>query len=143
MADYAFGSIRPTGLWDEMTDAQYLRVYVRQLRQKIESDPERSQFVLTETGIGYRLRAQARWNILGLHRLVSRQRENDHGTKIFEERIGQGRARDEETQDRDAKERPVRQEGQEPQAGDCDRSFRSAICRGEGPEEDRKARKNS
>jgi len=44
-------------LWDELTDAQYLRVYVRQLRQKIEIDPERPQFVLTETGIGYRLRA--------------------------------------------------------------------------------------
>ncbi len=44
-------------LWDEMTDAQYLRVYVRQLRQKIETDPERPQFVLTETGIGYRLKA--------------------------------------------------------------------------------------
>ena len=37
-------------LWDELTDAQYLRVYVRQLRQKIEADPERPQFVLTETG---------------------------------------------------------------------------------------------
>jgi two-component system KDP operon response regulator KdpE len=44
-------------LWDELTDAQYLRVYVRQLRQKIEADPERPQFVLTETGVGYRLRA--------------------------------------------------------------------------------------
>ena len=44
-------------LWDQFTDAQYLRVYVRQLRQKIETDPERPQFVLTETGIGYRLRA--------------------------------------------------------------------------------------
>jgi two-component system, OmpR family, KDP operon response regulator KdpE len=44
-------------LWDEGTDSQYLRVYVRQLRQKIEADPERPQFVLTETGIGYRLRA--------------------------------------------------------------------------------------
>lgn len=44
-------------LWDELTDAQYLRVYVRQLRQKIEADPERPQCVLTETGIGYRLRA--------------------------------------------------------------------------------------
>ncbi|MBN9264586.1 MAG: response regulator transcription factor [Hyphomicrobium sp.] len=44
-------------LWDELTDAQYLRVYVRQLRQKIEKDPERPQYLLTETGIGYRLRA--------------------------------------------------------------------------------------
>jgi two-component system KDP operon response regulator KdpE len=44
-------------LWDSLTDAQYLRLYVRQLRQKIETDPERPQFVLTETGIGYRLRA--------------------------------------------------------------------------------------
>jgi two-component system KDP operon response regulator KdpE len=44
-------------LWNELTDAQYLRVYIRQLRQKIESDPERPQYVLTETGIGYRLRA--------------------------------------------------------------------------------------
>ena len=45
-------------LWDELSDAQYLRVYVRQLRHKIEADPERPQFVLTETGIGYRLRAR-------------------------------------------------------------------------------------
>ena len=44
-------------LWDELTDAQYLRVYVRQLRQKIEADPERPHYVLTETGVGYRLRA--------------------------------------------------------------------------------------
>ncbi len=44
-------------LWDELVDAQYLRVYVRQLRQKIEADPERPQYILTETGIGYRLRA--------------------------------------------------------------------------------------
>lgn len=44
-------------LWDDLTDAQYLRVYVRQLRHKIEADPERPQYVLTETGVGYRLRA--------------------------------------------------------------------------------------
>ena len=44
-------------LWDDLTDAQYLRVYVRQLRQKVEKDPEQPQYVLTETGIGYRLRA--------------------------------------------------------------------------------------
>jgi len=44
-------------LWDELTDPQYLRVYVRQLRQKVEANPERPQHILTETGIGYRLRA--------------------------------------------------------------------------------------
>jgi DNA-binding response OmpR family regulator len=44
-------------LWDELVDAQYLRVYVRQLRRKIEFDPERPRFVLTETGVGYWLRA--------------------------------------------------------------------------------------
>jgi two-component system KDP operon response regulator KdpE len=44
-------------LWDELADAQNLRVYVRQLRQKIEADPERPQILLTETGVGYRLRA--------------------------------------------------------------------------------------
>jgi two-component system, OmpR family, KDP operon response regulator KdpE len=44
-------------LWDDLTDSQYLRVYVRQIRQKIEPDPERPQYLLTETGIGYRLRA--------------------------------------------------------------------------------------
>jgi two-component system KDP operon response regulator KdpE len=44
-------------LWDEPPDPQYLRVYVRQLRQKIETDPERPQYLKTEIGIGYRLRA--------------------------------------------------------------------------------------
>jgi two-component system KDP operon response regulator KdpE len=44
-------------LWDETVDAQYLRVYVGQLRKKIEADPERPQYILTETGIGYRLRS--------------------------------------------------------------------------------------
>ena len=44
-------------LWQEPTDPQYLRVYVRQLRRKIETDTERPQYIMTETGIGYRLRA--------------------------------------------------------------------------------------
>jgi two-component system KDP operon response regulator KdpE len=44
-------------LWNEPTDPQYLRVYVRQLRQKIETDPERPQYIMTEIGIGYRMRA--------------------------------------------------------------------------------------
>ncbi len=39
------------------SDPQYLRVYVRQLRQKLEADPERPRLLLTETGVGYRLRA--------------------------------------------------------------------------------------
>jgi two-component system KDP operon response regulator KdpE len=44
-------------LWDSTADTQYLRVYVGHLRQKIEQDPQRPQYLLTETGVGYRLRA--------------------------------------------------------------------------------------
>jgi two-component system KDP operon response regulator KdpE len=44
-----------TELWDDLSDAQYLRVYVRQLRQKLEDDPEKPKYIHTETGIGYRL----------------------------------------------------------------------------------------
>jgi len=36
--------------------SHYVRVYMNQLRQKIEADPARPEFLLTETGIGYRLR---------------------------------------------------------------------------------------
>lgn len=35
-------------------DTQYLRVFVGQLRQKIEADPSSPQIILTEPGIGYR-----------------------------------------------------------------------------------------
>jgi two-component system, OmpR family, KDP operon response regulator KdpE len=45
-------------LWGPSADVQYLRVYIRQLRQKLELDPERPQHILTETGVGYRLRVQ-------------------------------------------------------------------------------------
>ena len=44
-------------LREETADPQYLRVYVQHLRQKIEADPSRPQYLLTESGIGYRLRA--------------------------------------------------------------------------------------
>jgi two-component system KDP operon response regulator KdpE len=44
-------------LWGVPIDAQYLRVYVRQLRNKIEPDPARPHYISTETGIGYRLKA--------------------------------------------------------------------------------------
>ncbi|MDR3461038.1 MAG: response regulator transcription factor [Beijerinckiaceae bacterium] len=45
-------------LWTEATEPQYLRVLVRQLRKKIEPAPERPSYILTETGVGYRLRGQ-------------------------------------------------------------------------------------
>jgi two-component system, OmpR family, KDP operon response regulator KdpE len=40
-------------------DAQYLRVFVRNLRQKLEADPARPALILTEPGVGYRLQAPA------------------------------------------------------------------------------------
>jgi two-component system KDP operon response regulator KdpE len=43
-------------VWGTETDVQYLRIYIRALRQKIEADPERPQHILTEQGVGYRLR---------------------------------------------------------------------------------------
>jgi two-component system KDP operon response regulator KdpE len=43
-------------LWGASGDVQQLRVYVRQLRQKIEADPERPRHIVTETGVGYRLK---------------------------------------------------------------------------------------
>jgi two-component system KDP operon response regulator KdpE len=36
-------------------DAHYLRIYMAQLRRKLEEDPTRPRFLLTEPGVGYRL----------------------------------------------------------------------------------------
>ena len=36
-------------------DTHYLRVYMKQLRDKLEPDPVRPKYLLTETGVGYRL----------------------------------------------------------------------------------------
>ncbi len=45
-------------VWGPATeDVQYLRIYIRQLRQKLEADPERPRLILTEAGVGYRLTA--------------------------------------------------------------------------------------
>jgi two-component system, OmpR family, KDP operon response regulator KdpE len=44
-------------LWGADSDVQYLRIYIRALRQKIESDPEQPRYIITEQGVGYRLRA--------------------------------------------------------------------------------------
>jgi two-component system KDP operon response regulator KdpE len=38
-----------------MHDTHYLRIFVRKLRQKIETDPTQPRILLTELGIGYRL----------------------------------------------------------------------------------------
>jgi two-component system KDP operon response regulator KdpE len=45
-----------TNVWDaaDADHTEYLRVYMRQLRKKLEIDPERPQIILTEPGIGYR-----------------------------------------------------------------------------------------
>jgi two-component system KDP operon response regulator KdpE len=37
--------------------SHYLRVYMGQLRHKLEKDPARPRYLETETGVGYRLRA--------------------------------------------------------------------------------------
>jgi two-component system, OmpR family, KDP operon response regulator KdpE len=36
-------------------NVQYLRMLVRKLRQKIEVDPNQPKFLITESGVGYRL----------------------------------------------------------------------------------------
>jgi two-component system KDP operon response regulator KdpE len=42
-------------IWGAGGDVQYLRIYVRQLRAKIETRPEQPEHIRTETGVGYRL----------------------------------------------------------------------------------------
>ncbi len=38
--------------------AHYVRVYMTQLRHKLEEEPSRPRYLLTESGVGYRLRAE-------------------------------------------------------------------------------------
>ncbi|GGI73787.1 hypothetical protein GCM10007973_08280 [Polymorphobacter multimanifer] len=46
-----------TAVWPDVTDPpmEYLRIVVRNLRQKLETDPSRPTLLRNETGIGYRL----------------------------------------------------------------------------------------
>jgi two-component system, OmpR family, KDP operon response regulator KdpE len=37
-------------------DTQTLRVFIGQLRRKLNDDPARPRFILTEPGVGYRFR---------------------------------------------------------------------------------------
>jgi two-component system KDP operon response regulator KdpE len=45
-------------VWGAGGDVQYLRIYVRQLRAKIEARPEQPEHIVTETGVGYRLQTR-------------------------------------------------------------------------------------
>ncbi|HEX3810448.1 MAG TPA: response regulator transcription factor [Rhizomicrobium sp.] len=44
-------------VWGTETDVQYLRIYIRTLRQKLEAEPDQPKLIQTEQGVGYRLRA--------------------------------------------------------------------------------------
>ncbi|HEY0742267.1 MAG TPA: response regulator transcription factor [Chryseosolibacter sp.] len=48
-----------TQIWGQHyhEQSQYLRVYIGQLRKKIEDDPNRPKFIVTESGVGYRFTA--------------------------------------------------------------------------------------
>jgi len=39
-------------------ESQYLRVYIPQLRRKLEPNPARPRYILTEPGVGYRFQSQ-------------------------------------------------------------------------------------
>ena len=48
-----------SNVWDpaDADHVEYLRVYMRQLRKKLEEDPDQPQFLITEPGVGYRFLA--------------------------------------------------------------------------------------
>ncbi|RPJ02107.1 MAG: DNA-binding response regulator, partial [Chloroflexi bacterium] len=41
-----------------MNESHYIRVYMGQLRHKLEADPARPRYLLTEPGVGYRLKTE-------------------------------------------------------------------------------------
>jgi two-component system, OmpR family, KDP operon response regulator KdpE len=48
-----------TAVWgpNYRTQTNYLRVYLAQLRQKLEPEPSRPRYLITEPGMGYRFQA--------------------------------------------------------------------------------------
>jgi two-component system KDP operon response regulator KdpE len=50
-----------SNVWDaaDADRVEYLRVYMRQLRKKLEADPDHPQVLVTEPGVGYRFMADA------------------------------------------------------------------------------------
>ena len=55
-ASSRIGSCSPTcGARSTSTHTHYLRLYMAQLRAKLEAEPSEPRHLLTETGVGYRL----------------------------------------------------------------------------------------
>ncbi len=54
-------------VWGEphVENAEYLRLYIKQLRQKLEANPERPQYIITEPRVGYRIRDAERADCAG------------------------------------------------------------------------------
>ena len=48
-----------------INQSQYLRVFIAQIRKKIEVDPNRPEFLLTESGVGYRFVSNSKENAEG------------------------------------------------------------------------------
>ena len=44
------------GVGPGATEPHYVRVYMGQLRHKLEPDPTEPRYLITETGVGYRLK---------------------------------------------------------------------------------------
>jgi two-component system KDP operon response regulator KdpE len=42
-----------------INQSQYLRVFIAQIRKKIEDDPNRPEYLLTESGVGYRFMSKS------------------------------------------------------------------------------------
>lgn len=49
-----------TDIWgsEHITDTGYLRLYIAQLRKKLEPEPQHPKYILTEAGMGYRFRVE-------------------------------------------------------------------------------------
>jgi two-component system KDP operon response regulator KdpE len=50
---------------NQRDNIQYLRILVRKLRQKIETDPNHPRLLVTESGVGYRLQARLENSVEG------------------------------------------------------------------------------
>lgn len=65
------------------TDTHYLRIYMKQLRDKLEKDSLRPRHLLTETGVGYRLAVDdqaSAWALECCCPRCIRQRGNDRAS---------------------------------------------------------------